>query len=70
VCFGDINIQTGNIIPESVIKLQYNNYGDLAYYYHYNEQGKIDYIEEVDNRGVYANEFPIEYYNNALQLFP
>ncbi len=70
LCFGDIDIQTGSIIPESVIKLQYNNYGDLAYYYHYNEQGKIDYIEEVDNRGVYANEFSMDYYNNALQLFP
>lgn len=70
LCFGDIDIQTGNIIPESVIKLQYNTYGDLAYYYHYNEQGKIDYIEEVDSKGIYANEFSMDYYNNALQLFP
>ncbi|MDN3691917.1 hypothetical protein QWZ06_06430 [Chryseobacterium tructae] len=69
ICFGDYDLQTGNIILKSVMKIQYDQFLDIAYYYHYNSSGKIDYIEEGSGeRG--CNEYSESYYNDALPLFP
>lgn len=69
ICFGDYDLQTDNIILKSVMKIQYDQFLDIAYYYHYNSSGKIDSIEEGSGeRG--CNEYSESYYNYALPLFP
>lgn len=69
ICFGDYDLQTGNIILKSVMKIQYDQFLDIAYHYYYNSSGKIDRIEEVSGeRG--HNEYSESYYNNVFPLFP
>ncbi|MBP2616423.1 hypothetical protein [Chryseobacterium jejuense] len=69
ICFGDYNLQTGNIILKSVMKIQYDHFLNIAYHYYYNSSGKIDRIEEVSGERGY-NEYSESYYNNVLPLFP
>ncbi|AZA90465.1 Uncharacterised protein [Chryseobacterium nakagawai] len=69
ICFGDYDSQTGNIILKSVMKIQYDQFLDIAYYFYYNSLGKIDRIEEVSGERGY-NEYSQSYYNNVLPLFP
>ena len=69
ICFGDYDLQTGSIILKSVMKIQYDQFLDIAYHYYYNSSGKIDYIEEVSGERGY-NEYSESYYNNVFPLFP
>lgn len=69
ICFGDYDLQNGNIILKSVMKIQYDQLLDIAYYYHYNNLGKIESIEKVSGERGY-NEYSESYYNNVLPLFP
>lgn len=69
ICFGDYDSQTGNIILKSVMKIQYDQFLDIAYNYYYNSSGNIEYIEEGSGeRG--CNEYSESYYDNVLPLFP
>jgi len=69
ICFGDYDLQTGNIIMKTVMKIQYDCDLDIACYFYYNNQGTIEIIEEVNGeRG--CNDYPNSYYNNVLPLFP
>lgn len=69
ICFGDYDLQTGNIILESVMKIQYDKFLNIAYNYYYDSLGKIDIIEEVSGERGY-NEYSESYYNNVLPLIP
>lgn len=69
ICFGSYNLQTGEIINESVVKMKYDISGNIAYSYYYNSLGKVGVIEE-ENGEAFSNEFPETYFNNVLPLFP
>lgn len=69
ICFGSYNLQTGEIINKSVVKMKYDISGNVSYSYYYNSLGKVNIIEEESGEP-FSNEFSKEYYNNVLPLLP
>ncbi|WP_336686059.1 hypothetical protein [Chryseobacterium bernardetii] len=69
ICFGSYDSVTGEVKKNSVVKMKYDAFGDIAYMYYYDLSGKVYVIEEVEGE-TFSGEFPEGYYNYALPLFP
>lgn len=69
ICFGQYNLERGEILHESVVKMKYDVSGNVSYSYYYNSCGKIQVIEEGSEEP-FCNEFSVEYYNDVLPLLP
>lgn len=69
ICFGDYNLQTGGIIMETVMKIQYDQDLNIANNFYYSKEGGIQTIEEVSGEKG-DSDYPDTYYNYVLPLFP